>query len=147
MAKPIVASVGDVDQSITQNYDAEHLAPVVAARVQLTTPNSRSHYRLQSRPNAQAAWRTMAEDEAFNLLTPAGERRNPQLTLPLNHDRYWRLLGDAGSAPIAASLRPSSSTIGMNWPATRYSPRTSAAVSRRPVMTSTFGSWSSCVRR
>lgn len=103
-ARPVAASATDADQSISQSYDAEHQAPVTAAWVQLTAPNSRSHYRLQSRPDVKALWRTVAEGEAFNLLTPSGERRNGQLTLQINHERYWRLLGDAGSAPIEASL-------------------------------------------
>ncbi len=90
---------------ITRHYDAGHQAPITAARVQLTAPNTRHALRLQSRSHPKAAWQTVWTGEAFYLLTPTGERRNDEIALASNHDRYWQLVADAGGAPIVATLQ------------------------------------------
>lgn len=88
----------------TQGYDTLRQAPVTVAQIKLVAPNTRYDVRLQSRSTPQAAWQTVWAGEAFYLVTATGERRNAEIALPANHDRYWRLVADAASAPFTPIL-------------------------------------------
>ncbi len=88
----------------TQGYDTLRQAPVTLAQIKLVAPNTRYDVRLQSRRTPQAAWQTVWAGEAFYVVTAAGERRNAEIALPANHDRYWRLVADAANAPFAPIL-------------------------------------------
>ena len=89
----------------TQGYDTLRQAPVTLARINLVAPNTRYDVRLQSRRTPQAAWQTVWAGEAFYVVTAAGERRNAEIALPANQDRYWRLIADAANAPFTPILK------------------------------------------
>ncbi|MDO9452663.1 MAG: DUF3999 family protein [Stagnimonas sp.] len=89
----------------TQGYDTLRQAPVTLAQIKLVAPNTRYDLRLQSRRRPQAAWQTVWAGEAFYVVTAAGERRNAEIALPANHDRYWRLVADAANAPFTPILK------------------------------------------
>lgn len=102
--EPAVAASGRA-AAPGQGYDALHRAPVTLARLRLHELNSRAALRLQSRHDAQAAWQTQWTGEAFFLQSPTGDHRNEDIALPLNTDRYWRLLAEPGGAPFTADLQ------------------------------------------
>lgn len=88
---------------LAHGYDAATQAPVTAARLWLSEPNSRQALRLQSRADSAQPWQTLWTGEAFLLVTPEGERRNADITLPMTRHRDWRVLVE-GAAPGPAPV-------------------------------------------
>ncbi len=88
----------------TQGYDSQRQAPVTLARIKLVEPNTRYGMRLQSRSSTETDWQTVWTGEAFYLVTPDGERRSGEISLPPNRHRHWRLLADGAAAPFAPLL-------------------------------------------
>ncbi|CAN0624849.1 conserved exported protein of unknown function [Burkholderia multivorans] len=99
-------------------FETDGAYPVDRLRVDLPQPNTVARATVQSRANAQAPWRDVANGVLFRLHGQAGEQRNPPLELSPDRDRAWRIVVDTrngglgGGMPSAAvGWRPASLTF------------------------------------
>jgi hypothetical protein len=83
---------GDADPQKPNAYDFDLGARLPVDRVSLLLPelNTLLTVDLESRANAQAAWRRVLSTGFYRLKTAAGEQANAPVAIGLDHDRYWR---------------------------------------------------------
>ncbi|AXK63351.1 DUF3999 domain-containing protein [Burkholderia sp. IDO3] len=75
-------------------FETDGAYPVDRVRIDLPQPNTVARATLQSRPDAQAPWRDVADAVLFRLQGKGGEQRNPPLEFPSDTDRAWRIVVD-----------------------------------------------------
>ncbi|CAN0628305.1 conserved exported protein of unknown function [Burkholderia multivorans] len=99
-------------------FETDGAYPVDRLRVELPQPNTVARATVQSRANAQAPWRDVANGVLFRLRGQAGEQRNPPLELSPDRDRTWRIVVDTrngglggGMPSVAVGWRPASLTF------------------------------------
>ncbi|RKT99954.1 DUF3999 domain-containing protein [Burkholderia sp. Nafp2/4-1b] len=99
-------------------FETDGAYPVDRVRIDLPQPNTVARATVQSRPDAQAAWRDVAEAVLFRLQGKGGEQRNPPLAFPSNPDRAWRIVVDmrngglgGGQPAVAVGWHPAALTF------------------------------------
>ncbi|RQS55540.1 DUF3999 domain-containing protein [Burkholderia sp. Bp8986] len=99
-------------------FDTDGAYPVDRVRIDLPQPNTVARATLQSRPDAQAPWREVANAVLFRLQGKGGEQRNPPLAFASNPDRAWRIIVDmrngglgGGQPAVAVGWHPAALTF------------------------------------
>ncbi|WP_179401359.1 DUF3999 domain-containing protein [Burkholderia guangdongensis] len=85
-------------------FDTDGAYPVDRLRVDLPQPNTIAHATIQSRENAQAPWRDVADGVLFRLQGKAGEQRNPPLAFAPDADRAWRIVVDMRNGGLGGGM-------------------------------------------
>lgn len=75
-------------------FETDGAYPVDRVRIDLPQPNTVARATLQSRPDAHAPWRDVADAVLFRLQGNGGEQRNPPLEFRSDTDHAWRIVVD-----------------------------------------------------
>ncbi|KDB06076.1 Protein of unknown function DUF3999 [Burkholderia sp. lig30] len=99
-------------------FETDGAYPVDRLRLDLPQPNTVAHATAQSRANAQAPWRDVANGVLFRLRGQSGDQRNRPLELQPDRDRAWRIVVDTrngglggGMPSVVVGWRPASLTF------------------------------------
>jgi hypothetical protein len=90
-------------------FDAAGNFPVDRLRLVLPQINTVAEVQLLTRERAEDPWRPAAFATAYRLGREGGEVVSPEIALPANNDRYWRLKvdqkgGGFGAGPVKLEL-------------------------------------------
>lgn len=72
-------------------FDAQRLAPMEFARIELPAPNMSLEVALQSRADAKQPWRTVWSGAVYQVVSGELRKRSEDPAFAADTDRYWRI--------------------------------------------------------
>jgi hypothetical protein len=98
-------------KSITYVFESAGALPVDRIRVHVGQPNTLVEGAIQSRPDDKSPWRVRYKGLLYHVTVQGLTLESDPVTIPLTHDRHWRLELDEGS-PEPGNLHP---TLELGW--------------------------------
>jgi hypothetical protein len=86
------------------DYDLGGLFPLDRLRLALPQPNSLARVQVLARARASDRWRPVTEAIVYRLTRAGVEVTSPDIAIPVNAERYWRVQVDARSGGLGAGV-------------------------------------------
>lgn len=121
-------------------FDASRIAPISLAKVGLASDNASVKVRIESRADADSAWRTRWSGEVYSIVADGQRRTSRPAQFVPTADRYWRIAKDARSVSPSGglSLELGFHPARLQFLASGAAPYTLAFGSRRAASSSAY---------
>ena len=86
------------------DYDLRGLFPLDRLRLALPQPNTVASVQVLARARAADPWRPITEAIVYRLTRAGAEATSPDIVLPVNTERYWRVQVDTRSGGLGAGV-------------------------------------------
>jgi hypothetical protein len=86
------------------DYDLGGLFPLDRLRLALPEPNTVARVQILARERAADPWRPVSETIVYRLTRAGVESTSPDIAVPVNAERYWRLQVDARGGGLGAGV-------------------------------------------